>query len=85
MAYTGININDLHRYIEKIALQVVDLNGSNTVVMGTIEESLAGYYNVKLTNSDTTSMVKAIVLGNGSYKVDDYVYLIKAENESGGT
>ena len=85
MAYTGININDLHRYIEKIAQQVVDLNGSNTVVMGTIEESLAGYYNVKLTNSDTTSMVKAIVLGNGSYKVDDYVYLIKAENEGGGT
>ena len=29
--------------------------------------------------------VKYIVLGNGSYKVDDYVYLIKAENESGGT
>ena len=47
MAYSGFNIDVLHRYVEKIASQVVSLNGSNTVVMGTIEESLAGYYNVK--------------------------------------
>ena len=83
MAYSGFDIDVLHRYVEKIASQVVSLNGSNTISMGTIEESLAGYYNVKLTNGDTSATVTALSINDNTYKVDDYVYLVKAEN--GGT
>ena len=81
MAYSGFNIDVLHRYVEKIASQVVSLNGSNTISMGTIEESLAGYYNVKLTNGDTSATVAALSINDNTYKVDDYVYLVKAEND----
>lgn len=78
-----MNIQDLRRYIEKVATK--DLAANHTfkeTTAGNIIESNAGYYRVQLKDSSTIIDAKPLV-SSDSYAVDDYVYLIQTEINSG--
>ena len=73
--------NELHSYVQKIAGQIVDLNGGNPVVTGVVTQALGTYYVVKLIEGDSESSVKAITVNNNlNLSLNDSVYLIKANS-----
>lgn len=81
----NVGVEELHRYITKVAQK--ELNNSHifdTVITGTIKESLPGYYVVSLTNGGDSSTVNALPMSStDTWEKDDYVYLIKAPIASG--
>lgn len=83
----NVNVNELHRYITKVAQK--ELNSSHvfdTVITGTVNESLPGYYTVSLTNGGDTSTINALPMSStDTWTKGDYVYLIKAPVASGDT
>ena len=71
--------SQLYQYIEKIANQVSDLRGSDTIKTGTIIQVLPGHYVVQLNEGNEQSSVKAIALNtNDPFSLQDYVYLMQA-------
>lgn len=71
--------SQLYQYIEKIANQVSDLRGSDTIKTGTIIQVLPGHYVVQLNEGNEQSSVKAIALNtNDLFSLQDYVYLMQA-------
>ena len=71
--------SQLYQYIEKIANQVSDLRGSDTIKTGTIIQVLPGHYAVQLNEGNEQSSVKAIALNtNDLFSLQDYVYLMQA-------
>ena len=71
--------SQLYQYIEKIANQVSDLRGSDTIKTGTIIQVLPGHYVVQLNEGNEQSSVKAIALNTSDlFSLQDYVYLMQA-------
>lgn len=71
--------SQLYQYIEKIANQVSDLRGSDTIKTGTIIQVLPGHYIIQLNEGNEQSSVKAIALNTGDvFSLQDYVYLMQA-------
>ena len=78
------NIDNLYRFIQKVASKVAKEQQFNNTVTGTIESSLPGFYEVRLTNGEKTSLVRATSLySDKSYAVNDFVYLLSAQVASG--
>lgn len=79
-----MNINELHTFVQKVANKVIKEQQFNNTVTGIIESSLLGFYEVRLTNGEETSLIKATSLyEEKSYKKDDYVYLLSTQVASG--
>lgn len=80
----SISIDALRSYVEKIAKKVLNDESSKPVISGTIKSSLPGIYEVQLVNGNETSLVRAESLyADKTFAVDDYVYLVRAENNRG--
>lgn len=85
MAGVKFDLNSLYNYIVKIARKELnDTNLFDTVVTGSILESLPGYYTVQLTDGANTSSISAAPINStDKWAVGDYVYLLKAPVSSG--
>lgn len=80
----SISIDALRSYVEKIAKKVLNDESSKPVISGTIKSSLPGIYEVQLVNGNETSLIRAESLyADKTFAVDDYVYLVRAENNRG--
>lgn len=77
------NINVFRNYIQKIAKQTLGKTVQDSIVSGTIKQSLAGVYEVQLINGSSVSLVYAHALKDDTFKEGDNVYLIKANYEAG--
>ena len=77
------NIDVLRNYIQKIAKQTLGKTVQDSIVSGTIKQSLAGIYEVQLINGSSVSLVYAHALKDDTFKEGDNVYLIKANYEAG--
>lgn len=76
-----IDVNELHKYIQKIAGKEISSAGLNPVLTGVIIESLIGYYVVQLSEGDSSSSIKATVMDSkDSYIVGDSVYIIQGNS-----
>lgn len=79
----SISIDVLRSYVEKVAKLTFKDESLKQVVTGSIKASLPGYYEVQLINGNETSLVYAEAISNSTYEVDDYVYLLRGEENRG--
>ena len=79
-----INTENLKRFIEKIARNVVNDSSLQDIVTGVIKESLPGMYRVQLTEASSSALIEAVPFyEKQTYRVDDYVYLIGGKEDRG--
>lgn len=83
----GSEYQALLQYINTVAERIsVDVSGGKDVITGTVKRVEPGLYNVQLANSGNASEIEARPLNSAdSFKVDDYVYLLKSTVSSGDT
>lgn len=75
------SIENLHKYIQKVAKKTMGASVEQTILTGTITHIAAGIYEVQI--EKTTDLVAATAIGDATYKEGDKVFLLLAESNTG--